>query len=207
MMRSQHPLKIETGRVLSRNETHDLSMIIKDRAKVLMAHAEEQAAQCLADFEKKLAAVYSWDQDEIWQAAAEEALKVVAECQAKVAKRCEALGIPKSFAPSIGASWSGRGENALTARRAELRRVAKSSIDAMTKSAVTKIVKQSLDLRTQVVAMGLLSDGAKVFLESLAPVEDAMRALDFAEIEQKLEREQQQRLADRRRFGYMRDDE
>jgi hypothetical protein len=62
------------------------------------------------------------------------------------------------------------------------------------------------------MAMGLLSDGAKVFLESLAPVEDAMRALDFAEIEQKLEREQQQRLAaldanGRRRFGYMRDDE
>ena len=34
----------EQPRKLSRNETHDLSMIIKDRTKVLRAHAEEQAA-------------------------------------------------------------------------------------------------------------------------------------------------------------------
>lgn len=192
---------IQSGRVLSRNETHDLSMIIKDRGKVLKAHAEEQAARCLADFEKKLAAIYSWDQDEVWKAAAEEAMKVVAESQERIAARCEELGIPRTFAPSIGASWSGRGENALAARRAELRRVATSSIEAMTKTAMTKIEKQSLDLRTQVVAMGLLSDGAKLFLESLAPVEESMRALDFAEIEAKLEREQQSRLADRRRFA------
>ena len=68
---------IATGRTLSRNETHDLGMIIKDRAKVLRAHAEEQAAACLADFEKKLAAVYTFDQDEVWKVATEEALKVV----------------------------------------------------------------------------------------------------------------------------------
>ena len=85
-------------------------------------------------------------------------------------------------------------------RRNELRRVAKASIDAMTKAAITKIGKQALDLRTQVVGMGLLSPDAKLFLESLAPVEESMRALDFGEIERKLEKEQQLRLADRRRL-------
>lgn len=192
--------KVPAGRSLSRNETHDLSMIIKDRTKVLRAHAEEQAAHCLADFEKKLAAVYSFDQDEVWKAATDEARRVVQESQAKIAQRCEELGIPKSFAPMIGMTWQGRGENALRDRRTELRRVAKSSIEAMTKSAMTKIEKQSLDLRTQVVAMGLLSDDARVFLESLAPVEEAMRSLDFVEIEQKLDREHQQRISDRRRY-------
>jgi hypothetical protein len=39
-----------------------------------------------------------------------------------------------------------------------------------------------------------------VFLESLAPVQEAMRALDFAEIEQRLEREHQQRIEVRRRY-------
>jgi hypothetical protein len=190
------------ARMLSRNETHDLSMIIKDRTKVLRAHAEEQAAVCMADFEKKLAAIYSWDQDEVWKAATEQAQKVVAEAQAKIAKRCHELGIPKTFAPAIGMTWQGRGENALAQRRTELRRVAQSSIEAMKKAAITKIEKQSLDLRTQVVAMGLLSADAKEFLESLAPVEEAMRSLDFAEMEQKLEREQKQRIADRRRLGY-----
>jgi len=42
-----------------------------------------------------------------------------------------------------------------------------------------------------------------MFLESLAPVEDAMRTLDFHEVEQRLEREHQQRIADRNR-GYNR---
>jgi hypothetical protein len=78
--------------------------------------------------------------------------------------------------------------------------VAKTSIDAMTKAAITRIEKQALDLRTEVVGMGLLSSDAKMFLESLAPVEDSMRALDFSEIEKKLEKEQQLRLADRRRL-------
>jgi hypothetical protein len=190
----------EPPRKLSRNETHDLSMIIKDRTKVLRAHAEEQAAACMADFEAKMATVYTFDQDEVWKKATDEARKVVEESQKTIAKRCKDLGIPATFAPSISASWQGRGENMLAQRRTELRRVAKSSIEAMTKAAITKIEKQSLDLRTQVVGMGLLSADAKMFLESLAPIEESMRQLDFGEIERKLEKEKQLRLADQRRL-------
>ena len=49
--------------------------------------------------------------------------------------------------------------------------------------------------------MGLLSDEAKAFLENLPPIEETMRELDFAEIEQKLEREgpDQRQLARLRR--------
>jgi hypothetical protein len=190
----------DEARKLSRNEVHDLGMILKDRTKVLRAHADEQAAACMADFEKQMATVYTFDQDEVWQKAMKEALRVVQESQNTIAKRCKELGIPASFAPQISATWQGRGENMLAMRRAELRRVAKTSIDAMIKAAITKIEKQALDLRTQVVGMGLLSADAKMFLESLAPVEDSMRALDFGEIEKKLEKEQQLRLADRRRL-------
>ena len=190
----------EQPRKLSRTETHDLSMIIRDRSKVLRAHAEEQAAACMADFERQMATVYTFDQDEVWQKATREAQRVVQESQATIAKRCKALGIPPTFAPSISATWQGRGENMLAMRRTELRRVAKASIDAMTKAAITRIEKQALDLRTQVVGIGLLSPDAKLFLESLAPVEESMRALDFGEIEKKLEKEQQLRLADRRRL-------
>ena len=180
-------------RQLSRSETHDLSMIIKDRTKVLKAHVEEQAAACMADFESKLAAIYSFDQDEVWKKAAEEANAAAVAAQDIIAKRCKELGIPKTFAPRLGVHWEGRGENALTQRRAELRRVAKTAIEAMSKAAATKIEKQSLDLRTQVVAMGLMSADAKIFLESLAPVDEAMRTLNFAEMEQKLERDHGQR--------------
>jgi hypothetical protein len=155
----------------------------------LRAHAEEQAAACMADFEKKLAAHYDFDQDAVWKKATEEAMAAVAAAQAIVDQRCEELGIPKTFAPSLGMTWQGRGENALASRRAELRRVAKTSIDAMHKAALTKIEKQSLDLRTQVISACLYSPEAKLFVESLAPIEDSMRALDFAEVEHRLEQE------------------
>ena len=190
----------EEPRRLSRTEVHDLSMVLKDRTKVLRAHAEEQAAACMADFETKMATVYTFDQDEVWKKATEEARRVVEQSQNTIAKRCKELGIPASFAPSISASWQGRGENMLASRRTELRRVAKSSIEAMTKAAITKIEKQALDLRTQVISMGLISADAKMFLESLAPVEESMRALDFGEIERKLEKEKQLRIADQRRL-------
>jgi hypothetical protein len=189
-------------RRLSRTETHDLSMIIKDRTKVLKAHAEEQAARCMADFESKLAAEYRFDQDEVWQKATDSVREAVLKAQKDIEQRCTELGIPKSFAPTVSASWHARGENMLSQRRAELRRVASTSIGAMTKAVITKIEKQSLDLRTQVVAMGLYSPDAKLFLESLAPVEDAMQSLDFHEIERKLDHERQARINAGRRLGY-----
>jgi hypothetical protein len=200
--RPPEPVEDEKPRQLSRHETHDLGMIIKDRTKVLRAHAEEEAARCMSDFDKQLAAAFSWEDDEIWQRVTEEAAKYVKEAQAKIAARAAELGIPKTFAPKLVFSWAERGENATSQRRTELRRVAKSSIDAMLKAAITRIEQQSLDLRTQVVAMGVLSSNAKLFLESLAPVEEAMRALDFEVIERRLEQENQQRAADRRRLGY-----
>ena len=185
-------------RALSRNETHDLGMIIKDRAKVLRAHVEERVAVCMADFESKLAAVYDFDRDDVWRAAVAEAKAVVDESQAKIADRCKALGIPAQFAPSLAIEWHGRGENAITHRRTELRRVAKTRVEAMARAAMTKIEHQSLDLRTQIVAMGLLSAEARLFLESLAPVDDAMRSLEFRDVEAALE----DQAARRRRGDY-----
>jgi hypothetical protein len=86
-------------------------------------------------------------------------------------------------------SWQGRGENALAYRRAELTRVAKATIAAMQRRAETQIERQSLDLRTQVVGMGVLSPQAKLFLESLASIDEAMAELRFEDVERRLEEE------------------
>jgi hypothetical protein len=191
------------ARKLSRNETHDLSMIVKDRTRVLKAHVEQQKTMMLADFEKQMAAYYSFNQDATWKTAMEKAQAVVSECQAEVAKRCEEIGIPATFAPSIQLYWSGRGENAVKDRQAELRRVAKASAEAMAADAIVKIEREGLDLRTQIVAMGLLSDAAQTFLQTLKPVEDTMQRLDFADVEKKLQIEHADR---RKQFGVSRFD-
>jgi hypothetical protein len=175
------------GRKLSRNETHDLGMIVKERTKVLKSHIESEGARLLADFERQIAAKYEWDQDEVWKAAAEEALKEAQKAQEKIAARCEALGIPRTFAPGLSISWHQRGENSAKERRTELRSVAKSAVKAMMAEAAVKVEREALDLRTQIVALGLLSPDAQVFLQTLRPVEQAMHALEFGDIEKRLE--------------------
>ena len=173
-------------RKLSRAETHDLGQIIKERVKVLLAHAEEQAKKTMADFERHLATVYKYDQDEVWKRATEEAMEVIKSAQDRIEARCVKLGIPKDMAPQLELSWNGRGQMRSASRRQELTRVAKAECEAMLASAKTSIQKQSLDLRTQIVALGLLTPAAQMFLESLAPVEDAMRSLDFGAVETKM---------------------
>lgn len=188
----------EQARKLSRHETHDLGMIIKDRAKALKAHVEQQKAACIAEFEAQMASEYRFDQDEVWQQVTKHAMEVVADAQVRILERCKELGIPSRFSPQLQIGWQKRGENILEERRRELRRVAERTVDAMAAAAVVKIEQQSLDLRTQVVAMGLLSPDAKLFLESLAPVEEAMRMLKFEDVEKKLESQK----AQQRRLGF-----
>jgi len=161
-------------------------MIIKERTKVLKAHADEQAKKCLADFEKKVSTIYAYDQDEVWKEATELAMAEVAKAQEKIEARCVKMGIPKDLSPRLLLSWEGRGQMKMAQRRNELRLAAKAEIEAMKAAALTKIERQSLDLRTQVVSLGLMTPDAKMFLESLAPVEDAMTSIDFEAIETKM---------------------
>ena len=196
------PPAAAAGRRLSRQETHDLGMIIKERTKVLRAHAAEQAAACMADFEKKLSTIYSYDQDEVWKRVTEEAMEVIKKAQEKIEAQAAKKGIPRDLAPRLLLGWEGRGQMKAASRRAELRRVAKAECDAMLAAATTKIERQSLALRTQVVSMALLTPEASIFLESLAPVEEAMHAIDFAAIETKMMEDKRRQQSGQRRLGY-----
>lgn len=187
---------------LSRQEAHDLGQIIKDRAKVLEANVEEQVAAQMSDFERQISTEYKFDQDAVWEQAARDSARVVTEANEKIIERCKALGIPAAFAPSIELSWARRGQNLMAERRTELRRAAVAAVEAMKRAAVTRIRKQSLDLRTQVVSAGMLSADGRLFLESLAPIEETMKSISFKEIAQKLESDKKKRrLADAMLYG------
>lgn len=175
------------NRRLKSSEAHDLAVLVKDRARVLKAHADAQAAAHIAEFEKQMAAEYQWDDDEVWKEAAERCQDAVRAARDVIEKRCRELGIPQAFAPQVGMSWIGRGENLLTQRRAELRRVAKSEIEARKQAATAQIERHAVELRTQILSQAIVTDEARMFLETLAPITDAMKALDFKEIAKKLE--------------------
>jgi hypothetical protein len=104
----------------------------------------------MAEFDTQSAQIYAFDDDAVWKAATLAAQAAVAAAQAEIAARCAELGIPPEFAPGISFGWHGRGENAVAGRRAELRRMAKSRVEAIELEAVTKIERLSLAAQTEV---------------------------------------------------------
>ena len=168
---------------MTRAERDDLAKLVRRREKLAKTDADRVAAERLAGLEREFAEIYRVGDEEVWreaQAAAEEA---VAEANARVAQRCRELGIREAFAPSIGVHWYSRGENASKDRVAELRKVAKTRIDADAKRAKFEIERASVDVQTQLVAGSLRTAEARAFLEAMPTAEALMPSLTVAQIE------------------------
>lgn len=171
------------ARPMSRSEREDLQRLIKQRERVLKSAAALRSAELLADFDNQLAAEFRFDDDETWETAAAIAQEAVARAQTIVADRCEELGIPREFAPSLSVAWSARGYgNGVKARREELRRAAKTRITAMEQSAILRIETASVDGQTQLALAGMTSDAATQFVRGLPQVEDLMSRFSVAEL-------------------------
>lgn len=169
---------------MTKSERVELGQLIRKRERVMKSLAAERAAIMLAEFDAQSAAIYSFDQDETWAKAMQEAEKAVSDANKAVASRCQELGIPKEFAPSVAVGWMERGQNAVASRRAELRRMAKSRIAAIEKETLTKIERLSLIAQTEVIANGLESAAARQFLEKMPELESMMPTINAAELKQ-----------------------
>ena len=167
-----------TSTPMTKTERTELSSLIRQRERLMKTLATQRSAELMADVEQQLARIYSWDEDETWEAATEAAQAAVEEAKVAIAGRCQELGIPPEFAPSLSMGWYGRGQNAVKDRRAELRRVAKTRIDATEKAARTQIETWSLEARTELVAPSLTSTAAQAFLQRLPSVDTLMPELD-----------------------------
>ncbi|HEY8124554.1 MAG TPA: hypothetical protein VIF88_03930 [Methylocystis sp.] len=167
---------------MTRAEREDLQRLVRQREKLLKLAAKQRSAELLADFENQMGQIYSFDQDEVWKAAKEAAKREVAKAEKAVAARCRELGIPERFAPGMDICWWSRGENAVTSRRVELRKMATTKIAAMEAEALTQIVRSSLEAQTELAMTGLSSDAARGFVERLPPIESLMPQLSFAEV-------------------------
>jgi hypothetical protein len=178
---------------MTKAERADLARVIRGREKLAKAAATERAAALRADFEKQLASIYDYNDDAVWKEIVRTATTLIsdarAQAAARLAERCEALGIPARFAPEFHADvkWYGRGENLLAGRRTELRNVAVSRIAALEKAAHVAIERQALEIQTRLLAGGLSSPEARAFLESLPSADALMPPVALAELEAGLE--------------------
>lgn len=172
---------------MTKGERADLLSLVRKRERVMKSMAAERSAQMLAEFEAQAAAAYSFNDDAVWAAAQREAAEAVRQAAEMVVKRCEALGIPKEFAPTLNLSWYGRGENAFVQRMAELRRAAKKRIEAMEAQAVASIERLALEAQTTLLAHGIDTDAAHAFLaKTQEDMATFMPSLAIADVEQML---------------------
>lgn len=168
---------------MTKGEREDLQRLIRQREKALKGAARQRSAELLADFENQIGQEYRFDDDAVWEQAAEFAKEAVQQAQEAVAKRCTELGIPREFAPSLNLVWCHRGYgNSIEQRKAELRRMAKKRIDAIEAAAITKIEMHSVDMQTKIAMHGLTSDSAKEFMEKMPSVAALMPTLALDEL-------------------------
>ncbi len=183
---------------MTKGERDQLLQLVKKRERVMKVKAQERSAALLAEFDIQSAKIHHWDEDAVWARVKAEAEKAVEEAQAEISKRCRELGIPPEFAPGLNVYWHGRGHNAVAERRGELRRAAKSKIDAIEKEALSKIEALSLEAQTQIVAHGLASEAAKNFLDTMPTLEALMPSIQVSEIQALIDAKHQER----KRLGY-----
>ena len=168
---------------MTKGERDELGRLARRRAKLAKVDVDRVAAFRLAAVEQEFAAIYRSEDDAVWREANATAEEAVAEANARVAERCRELGIRPQFAPSISVYWNRRGEEASKDRVAELRRVAKTRLDADAKAAKVEIDRASLRVETELVAGGLRSVEARAFLEAMPTAEALLPPLTVAEIE------------------------
>lgn len=181
---------------MTRTERTELLSLIRKREKVMKTMASDRSAQMLAEFEAQAAKIYDFNDDEIWKAATEEAMKAAKIAQTGIEKRCKELGIPKEFAPSLEVAWFGRGENAVSMRRAELRRAAKARIAAIETQAISRIEQMSMEAQSELLSHGLDTDAAQKFLAAAkADMIALMPSLVVIEVEKMIEPTFRRRLA------------
>jgi len=167
---------------MSQRERTDLAALVRRREKVAKTAALQRKAELLADVEEQLAATYKRNAEH-WAEVTAAADQAVADADAEIARRCQALGIPEAFRPSLHLGWYNRGESADAQRRAELRRVAVTRLDAMEKAARAEIERRSVNVQTQLLAGGLESAAAQAFLETMPTADQLMPPLALAELE------------------------
>jgi len=171
------------SQAMTKSEREDLQRLIRQRERVLKSAAKQRSAELLADFENQMGQEYSFDQDAVWEKATEAAKREVDKAQKLVAARCRELGIPSQFAPALTLNWRHRGyDNLVDRRRAELRRMAETQIEAIERKAITQIELSCLEAQEKVAVAGLTSKAARLFIDKMPSVQTLMPALSFDEV-------------------------
>jgi hypothetical protein len=165
-------------------ERVELGKVVRLNAKIAKNDVMASIAVQLANVEQQLAAEYS-KLDAHWAELTKEADEKVSKVDAELARRCRELGVPETFRPELRLSWYRRGDNASKERRAELRRVAESTLEARAQQAKVVIERREAQILTQLTSEGLTTEGARAFLQGMPSIDELMPKLQLTDLEEK----------------------
>jgi hypothetical protein len=168
---------------MTKGDRAELQKLANKRERVAKAQVDQVAAKRLADFEQQAASQYRVHDDEVWAEQARMAREAVADANVRLHERCRELGVPGWTAPSISMGWHERGENAVKERVAELRKVAKTRLDADAKAAKVQIELKAVEVHGQLLSESLETDEARAFLAEIPTPDQLLPAPTVAEIE------------------------
>ncbi|MEQ1698904.1 MAG: hypothetical protein ABMA25_02290 [Ilumatobacteraceae bacterium] len=171
-----------TAEQMTRRDRDELAKVARLRARVAKADVEQREAALRAQVEEELSAVFSVE-DERLADLTSMAREAFAKISADILERCRELGIRDEFRPQYHLLWAGRGVNAVPARRAELRALAKTRIEALGKAAKVGIDRSCADIISTLITGGLDSVEAHAFLNTMPTVDSMMRAPSVAELQ------------------------
>lgn len=174
-------------RRMTKEERLELGKFIRAREKVALSGADHHEAALKADFEKKLSAEYPHNHP-AWAKATAIAKQAIAEANKRIVKACKEVGVPEKFAPSASLAWASRGESMFKERRTELRKAAYAMISEYKTKAIFQIKTDSVNFLGQILADGLTTEAAKVFLKKMPTIEQLMPALAIDDVESKAKR-------------------
>ena len=154
-------------------ERGELGKLVRLRASVARQDAEQRGAWLLADAEAKLARQFDRE-DALWKEAVQAAQEEVAHANAVIDQRCAEMGVPETFRPTLHSYFFPRGENASASRRAELRKVVRSQVEARVKEAKVEINREAERQLTQLAIGALTSDDARAYLEAMPGADELL---------------------------------
>ena len=167
-----------TAAGMTKGERDQLVKLANLRARIAKAHVSEREAELVADVERQLAATYEAT-DEAWAEITAKANDAVEAADDEVARLCRERGVREEFRPRLLIGWWQRGENAASSRRSELRKVARTTIQAVGKRAKLAIDTRTAEVLTELIAGSLESAEAKAFLESIPTPEQLMPSFNI----------------------------
>jgi hypothetical protein len=167
---------------MTKGERDDLMKLIRSREKVLKSMAAQRSAEMMADFETKISAEHKFAKEEVWTAAVRAVEDAANDAAKSIKARCEELGIPEEFQPTVKWYWDERGDNKWESRRKELRLAAKQQIEALEAKAKAQIEVMGLQAQTEVLANGMSSEAATNFLKGMQSVDQMMPLIDLENV-------------------------